>query len=87
MGVHSQQGSRTVVFDLPPATARFKPCNVADPLFAKQVVGYVQYQVNGLQGTLSLRDLARGLLKRSGGDLELSTAELLHYFRRLVPGE
>lgn len=87
MGVHSVEGSRTTVFDLPPAAATLKPCNVADPLSAQQTMRYVQYQVTGLQRTLSVRDLTKGLLRRSGGDMELGTAELLHYMRRVVPGE
>lgn len=38
----------------------------------------MQYQVTALQRTLSLRDLTKGLLKRSGGAMGLGTAELLH---------
>lgn len=38
MGVHSVEGSRTTVFHLAPASARFKPCNVADPLSAMQTM-------------------------------------------------
>ena len=87
MGVHSVKGSRTTVFDLPPATARFKPCNEADPLSAMQTMGYIQYQVAGLQRTLSIRDLTMSLLRRSGGQMELGTAELLHYMRCVVPGK
>lgn len=65
MGVHSAEGRRDVVFDLP-SSAVLKPCNVADPLFARLTVGYVQYQVTALQRTLSFRDLARGLLSGVG---------------------
>lgn len=87
MGAHSVEGSRTVVFDLPAPSLRIVPCNVADPLSAKQTMGYLQYKVTGLSRTLSLRDIARGLLKRSGGKMELGTSELLHYIRLVVPGE
>lgn len=60
---------------------------MADPLSAHQTIGYKLYAVTGLQRTLSLRDLTKGLLKRSGGNMELGTAELLHYFRSVIPGE